>query len=95
MKVLTTTIKLYGAMAEKARSLSTRDTHNQYDIICGCRSMADANRQCADAGLGNRVFVRDWASETYNEEQLAIAGNGGIFIKCEGKYYPIEEFGIK
>ena len=96
MKVLGTNVILYGNILYKARELSA-DIHNsQYRIICGCKSRADANRQCAAAGLGDRVFQPDYTSETGNDKELNIAGQGGIFVKVNNgpmhrTYISIEE----
>ncbi len=91
MKVLGTTTNLCGTVARNARKICTRNTNNQYRIICGCKSITDANRQCKAAGLNEKTFMWSYTSETFNEDELRIAGNGGIFIKCDKKYIPIEE----
>ena len=96
MKVLGTYINLYGDILSKAQELCGNPHKSQYRIICGCKSRADANRQGAAAGLGDNIFHPDYTGETFNERQLEIAGQGGIFvdvsrIPTDQTYISIEE----
>ena len=87
MKVLGTTIFLYGDELETARQIG-KCTRRQFRIICGCKSRADANRQAEAANLESNTFRPAYTSETGNEEELKIAGNGGLFIEINRQYYP-------
>ncbi len=82
MKVLGTTVNLsnsfLGPLEEKGYEMRS----NQVRIICGCKSRADVNRQCEAIGLRNDTFHPDYTSETFNDEELRLAGNGGIYLQC-------------
>lgn len=84
IKVLATNIGLCGDMAKKADALREKygvsTSHNQFSCICGCTSMADANRQMEKAGIGAR-FTSAYTSETGNKYEVNLAKDGGIFIE--------------
>ena len=61
--------------------------HNQFRIICKCKSMADANRKCAEAGLNDKMFVSNWCSETGNEIELQLCEKEDIWISKNGVGY--------
>ena len=90
MKILTTEIKLYQNALDKLEKLGYNSTvsHNQFQIICNCKSRADANRQCEALELGSNVFCPDYTSESSNEETLKIAesvNEKGVFIRFKTK----------
>ena len=84
IKVLATNIGLYGDVARKADALREKygvsTSHNQFRCICGCTSMADANRQMEEAGMSAK-FTSAYTSETGNEYEVNLAKEGGIFIE--------------
>lgn len=94
-------IKVYGTngfppsdICEALRQLGASQYKRQFRIICGATSIAEANRICAEKGLGNKVFQYGWCSPTGNKKELELAGNGGIFILAvdfSEKYYSIEQ----
>lgn len=90
MKILTTNIKLYRNALDKLEKFghNPNTSHNQFQIICKCKSRADANRQCEALGLGSNVFCPDFTSESSNEEAFKIAENvneKGVFIRFKTK----------
>jgi len=46
--------------------------------------MADANRKCTAAGLGDKVFVSGGCSETGNEIELNVCADTDIAINLGG-----------
>ena len=87
MKVLDTTAVIGGKCLQKLREMGVPAHKKQFRIICGCTSMADANRQCEAAGLNNRTFESGYTDETGNEKELELAGEGGLFIKISNDKY--------
>lgn len=85
MKILETTICLSKRFMDPIRESGYNGTRNQLRIICGCKSLADANGQCERLGLGNKVFHPAYTSETFNEKELSIAAQGGVFIQYPTK----------
>lgn len=84
IKVLATNIMLSGDIGKNADALrekySINTSHNQFRCICGCTSMADANRQMAEAGIGAK-FTSAYTNETGNPYEVNLAKEGGIFIE--------------
>ena len=89
MKVLGANCFLYGDMLNKARELGLKS--NQVRIICGCTSMADANRKCEALGLGSRVFISGFTAETGNEKELSLAMDGSVWVKLDSGYVNVTE----
>ena len=96
-------IKVYGTMntpnceiIEALHRLGAPKLRRQFRIICGATSMAEANRLCEAEGVGHGIFKREYTCETFNGEEVALAGNGGIFIALQHfygskTYYSIEQ----
>ena len=84
---------LYGDMLNKARELGLKRNYNsnQVRIICGCTSMADANRKCEALGLGSRVFESGYTTETGNEKELSLAMDGSVWVKLDSSYVNVAE----
>ncbi len=92
MKVLDTNCFLYGDMLNKARELGLkRNYRNQVRIICGCTSMANANRKCEALGLGHRVFTSGYTTETGNEKELSLAMDGSVWVLLDSGYVNVTE----
>lgn len=94
IKVYGTNTFIYGKLLEEARKRGLSEHRHQVRIICGATSMAEANRLCEAAGLNGKTFISGETSVTGNSKELAIAGNGGIFITMgvmSDDYYSIEE----
>lgn len=92
IKVLGTTVVFKGKYLQKIHKMDVPARINQFRVICGCTSMADANRQCESAGLDNRTFQSDYTSESGNDKELELAGNGGLFIEISNdRYVSVEE----
>ena len=81
MKVLGTYAFLNERFLVPLEKLGNNRKSNQFRIICGCKSRADANRQCERLGIGEKVFLPQYSSETFNEEEIAVAANGGVYIE--------------
>ena len=86
-KVLGTTAVIGGKCLQKLHEMGAPAHKKQFRVICGCTSMADANRQCEAAGLNNRTFESGYTDETGNEKELELAGEGGLFIKISNNKY--------
>ena len=94
IKVYGTHTFIYGKVLEEAHKRGLSEQRNQVRIICGATSMAEANRLCEAVGLDGKTFISGETSVTGNEKELALAGNGGIFIAMgvmSNDYYSIEE----
>ncbi len=92
IKVLGTNAVIRGSKLNKLRELGVPKHERQFRVICGCTSLADANRQCEVAGLDNRTFQRNFSSETGNSKELEVAGNGGLFISLpDGRFVSSNE----
>lgn len=94
MKVLGTTASLNQDMLRAMEAFGFKSAHNQYRIICKCKSLAEANRKCAAIGLGQKVFRSDWCSETGNVTELEICEQTDIAfstINYGKRYFTIEE----
>ena len=95
MKVLGTNKNLYTDMINALKELGFTGNHNQFRIVCKCKSVADANRKCEAAGLGDKVFRSGWYSETGNKAELAICETTDIAICVDrtmgGEYVTIEQ----
>lgn len=95
IKVYGTHTFITGKILEEARKRGLPEHRNQVRIICGATTMAEANRLCEAAGIGyGKTFISGETSITGNEKELALAGNGGIFISMgvmSNDYYSIEE----
>lgn len=97
IKVYGTTAIITGELLCKAQQLGLAKYRSQVRLICGATSMAEANRLCEAEGMYKRMFNRDYACVTGNEQELELAGNGGIFIGIPQhgtfvyKYYSIKE----
>ena len=99
MKVLGTEIFLYNKMVEAIKAFGYKGNHGQFRIVCKCKSMADANRKCAAAGLGDKVFRSGWCSETGNVNALAAVEHSDIAFCVEGtigsNYITLEQLNNK
>ena len=94
IKVYGTNTFIYGELFEEAKKRGLSENRHQVRIICGATSMAEANRLCEAAGLSEKTFISGYTSVTGNSKELALAGNGGIFIAMgvlSNDYYSIEE----
>ncbi len=92
IKVLGTTAVIRGKYLQKLHEMGAPAHNTQFRVICGCTSMADANRQCEAAGLDYRTFQSDYTMETANEKELELAGESGLFIEISnGRYVSVEE----
>lgn len=92
IKVLGTSAIIRGKYLQKLHEMGVPVHKVQLRVICGCTSMADANRQCEAAGLDNRTLQSDYTSESGNDKELELAGNGGLFIEISNdKYVSVEE----
>ena len=89
IKVYGTNVMLFGPMVDVAHSLGLHKYSVQVRIICGATSLAEANRLCQASGFHRNVFRRDYTSVTGNETEVALAGNGGIFVRIGQNYYPL------
>lgn len=85
MKILLTTTFIYGEYLEKLRSLGAPIHDHQFKIICKCRGIADANRKCKEAGLGDRVFVSEYSNVTTNEQHIDLCEKEDIWISRYGR----------
>ncbi len=85
MKVIGTETCLSDRLLNPLKNLGCNGGKKQFRIICGCKSRADANRQCDALGLRNNTFHPDYTSETADEEELRVAGQGGLFVKYPTK----------
>lgn len=95
IKVLGTTTGLPKAYKDKLEELTGREfRHNQFRIICKCKSVADANRKCKEAGLHDKVFVSGWYSETGNKYELEFCEHEEIGISKSGTGIGNEYFSI-
>lgn len=85
-----------GKCLQKMHEMGVPVHKDQFRVICGCTSMADANRQCEAAGLNNKTFESGYTAETGNSKELEIAGKGGLFIKISNDtYVSVEELLLK
>ena len=92
IKVLGTVAIIRGKYLQKLHEMGVPAHKDQFRIICGCTSMADANRQCEAAGLNNRTFESGYTAETANDKELELAGKGGLFIKISNdRYVSVED----
>ncbi len=85
MKVLGTTVCLSSVFLNPLRERGYDMRSNQVRIICGCKSRVDANRQCEAVGLRHNTFHPDYSAETFNDEEIRLAGDGGIYLQCRTK----------
>ncbi|MDD5022019.1 MAG: hypothetical protein PHR82_07855 [Endomicrobiaceae bacterium] len=85
-KVLGTDVSIGGRMLDYIRERGYTGTHNQFRIICKCTSLYDANKKCSAAGLGDKVFVQRYTSETGNKIELELAEKEDIWIGTD-KYH--------
>lgn len=96
MKILGTTVFLYGDMLSAVRSFGYADNKRQFRVICKCRGMKDANEKCIKAGLGSRIFIPGFTTETGNEEEAAMCEQEDIWVAKGGTspyqgYAPVSE----
>lgn len=92
IKVLGTAAIIRGKYLQKLHEMGVPAHKDQFRVICGCTSIADANRQCEAAGLNNRTFESGYTAETANDKELELAGNGGLFINISNdRYVSVEE----
>lgn len=91
IKVYGTTAILAGELLDTAHQLGLPEYARQVRLICGATSFAEANRLCAAEGMYDRMFQRDCSSVSYNDKEVELAGNGGIFIGINNDYYSIEQ----
>ena len=92
IKVLGTAATIRGKCLQKLHEMGVPVHKDQFRVICGCTSIADANRQCEAAGLNNKTFQSDFTSETGNIKELELAGEGGLFIEIAyNRYVSVEE----
>ncbi len=92
IKVLGTAAIIRGKYLQKLHEMGVPAHKVQFRVICGCTSIADANRQCEAAGLNNRTFESGYTAETANDKELELAGNGGLFIEIAyDRYVSIED----
>lgn len=92
IKVLGTAAIIRGKYLQKLHEMGAPAHKDQFRVICGCTSIADANRQCEAAGLNNKTFQSDFTSETGNSKELELAGEGGLFIEIAyNRYVSVEE----
>lgn len=93
-KVLGTTLFVYHEILTILRECGYQGESRQFRLICKCKSMADANRKCEAAGLGQKVFRPGWFNETGNKAELEFCESTDIAIRLDqtGKsYISIEE----
>lgn len=93
-KVLGTTLFVYHEMLTILRECGYQGENRQFRLICKCKSVADANRKCEAAGLGEKVFRPGWYSVTSNKVELNVCETTDIAIGFNqmGKtYISIEE----
>ena len=99
MKVLGTEIFLYNTMMEGMKAFGHKGNHRQIKIVCKCKSMTDANRKCAAAGLGDKIFKSGWYSETENVKALAAVEHSDIAFCVESttgsNYITLEQLNNK
>lgn len=81
MKVLGTYACLSSKSLDPLRELGYNKRSNQLRVICGCKSRADANKQCQKLGLGHDIFQPNYSAETFNNKEREIAGQGGVFVQ--------------
>lgn len=89
IKVYGTNVMLCRPMVDVAHSLGLHEYSRQVHIICGATSLDEANRLCQASGFYGNVFRRDYTSVTGNKTEVALAGNGGIFVRIGQNYYPL------
>ncbi|NLT13498.1 MAG: hypothetical protein GXY05_04055 [Clostridiales bacterium] len=93
--------KYYGTLVyirpcdEFVEKYAIANHHNQYRAVCKAKSMAEANRIAEGLGLSPKTFVRDYASETWNQTEIEAADKYGFAICTEknftGLYVDIRE----
>ena len=95
VKYLGTFTLLYGNWLDKLIKLGYKGTHRQFRIVCKCHSMAEANRICEGYGLGSKVFLSKYTSETGNDKELELLQNTNVIIARDGingyEYVSIDE----
>lgn len=89
MKVLGTNTSVGFDRLNALKELGYIGHHNQFRIICKCKSMADANRKCEAAGVGSKTFQSTYTSETGNKTELEICEKTDIAFGIDqtGKTY--------
>lgn len=95
MKVLGTHMMAGQDLSKAMKHFGYNGHHNQFRIICKCKSMADANRKCDAYNLGQKVFRSDYTSGTSNEKELNICEKTDIAFWVGGvngnNYVTIEQ----
>ena len=90
-----TNTSLGGKKLEKIRLLGYNGSHNQFNVVCKAKSMAEANRKAKSLGLSDKTFESAFTSETGNTIQLEMADKYGFIICVNGTlgndYVAIEE----
>lgn len=81
MKVIATNIFLGSDLGDKLKKLGYTGTHNQFRIICKCKSMADANRKLHALIGREQVFKSGWTSETGNKRELTLCETADVWIE--------------
>jgi hypothetical protein len=83
MKYLNTNTFITGNRLKALKELGYKGFHNQFRIICLCKSVADANKKCEEVGFGYKVFRQGWYSETGNKKEIEVCDKYGIAIKID------------
>jgi len=83
MKYLGTNVFINGRRLKALKEFGYKGFHNQFRIICLCKSVADANKKCEEAGFGYKVFRQGWYSTTGNKKEMEVCDKQGVAIRVD------------
>lgn len=94
MKVLGANVFFTGNTLDKLKEKGYTCAHNQFRLICKCKSMADGNRKVKPLTHNDKTFVTNWCAETGNKKELELCEQEDVWVCIDGigdNYVPMSE----
>lgn len=87
MKVLGANVFFTGNTLDKLKEKGYKGAHNQFRLICKCKSMADGNRKVKPLTHNDKTFVTNWCAETGNKKELELCEQEDVWVCVDGIGY--------
>jgi len=80
MKFLYTYTLIGGEKLQALKEMGYRGSHGQFRVVCKCKSVADANKKCEEAGLGRNTYKRGKYGETGSDYEIQLLETTDIIV---------------